>query len=381
MAFYPPSGSAQQLVMTTNVQLDYPYSTNTTNTTVTDIIDISATVPSLNVYLPNAQLTGPGFSIAFNNVGTNDIDIILNDGVTVLYAIAPSQAISIYLYDNTTVNGNWRIVEVGGGVSAISSLTIESTDTSINVANGAVTSPSGTVDITLPSIISSITELGSTIPGVVVINQGELAPWNVTLIVGTSNITIVNPDGANFGAPIEISLDDSVVISQLQAGNVIINNDSITNTDANGVLSVTSNGANSALNLNSVLITPSGKISGVTELEMETGSEFKSANVSKAWCRFTNTSGTIAVTSAYNISSVTLNAGQYTITFIDAMANIEYAVFISCANNNSSPPLQTRMGYDIIKQEGSLVIVLTDSSGENLLDIPEGVSVMVYSLT
>jgi hypothetical protein len=381
MAFYPPSGSAQQLVMTTNVQLDYPYSTNTTNTTVTDIIDISATVPSLNVYLPNAQLTGPGFSIAFNNVGANDIDIVLNDGVTILYSIAPSQAISIYLYDNTTVNGNWRIVEVGGGVSAISSLTIESTDTSINVANGAVTSPSGTVDITLPSIISSITELGSTIPGVVVINQGELAPWNVTLIVGTSNITIVNPDGANFGAPIEISLDDSVVISQLQAGNVIINNDSITNTDANGVLSVTSNGANSALNLNSVLITPSGKISGVTELEMETGSEFKSANVSKAWCRFTNTSGTIAVTSAYNISSVTLNAGQYTITFIDAMANIEYAVFISCANNNSSPPLQTRMGYDIIKQEGSLVIVLTDSSGENLLDIPEGVSVMVYSLT
>ena len=381
MAFYPPSGSAQQLVMTTNVQLDYPYSTNTTNTTVTDIIDISATVPSLNVYLPNAQLTGPGFSIAFNNVGANDIDIVLNDGVTVLYSIAPSQAISIYLYDNTTVNGNWRIVEVGGGVSAISSLTIESTDTSINVANGAVTSPSGTVDITLPSIISTITELGSTIPGVVVINQGELVPWNVTLIVGTNNITIVNPDGANFGAPIEISLDDNVVISQLQAGNVIVNNNSITNTDTDGILSVTSNGANSTLNLNSVLITPGGDLSGINSLVIE--NTFSSPNVSKAWCRFTNTSGTIATTSLYNVSTVTYNAtnGQYTISFTTNMGTVEYGVFISCANNNSTPPLQTRMGYDIIKQVDSVVIVLTDSSGENLLDIPEGVSVMVYSLT
>ena len=382
MAFYPPSGSAQQLVMTANVQLDYPYSTDTSNTTVTDIIDISATVPALNVYLPNAQLTGPGFSIAFNNVGVNDIDIVLNDGITVLYSIAPSQAISIYLYDNTTVNGNWRIVEVGGGVSAISSLTIDSPDSSITVANGTVTSPSGTVDLTLPPLIATITELTTSL-GFVTFNGTGPSPWSVNIIAGSDNIGVNNGDGELLGDPIIISLDDPVVVSEVQAGNVNISNNLITNTDANSVLSVTSNGANSTLNLNSILITPGGKISGITELEMETGSEFKSNNVSKAWCRFTNTSGTIAITSAYNIDFVTYAplTGQYTISFVANMANVEYGVFISCANNNSTPPLQTRIGYDIIKQVGSVVIVLTDAAGEMLLDIPEGVSVSIYSLT
>ena len=381
MAFYPPSGSCQELVMTANVQLDYPYSTNTSNTTVTNIIDISATVINLKVILPNSQLTGPGFSIAFNNVGVNDIDIVLNDGTTVLYSIAPSQAISIYLYANSTVNGNWRIVEVGGGVSAISSLTIESTDASINVANGTVTSPSGTVDITLPSIISKITELGALIPGVVIINPLALSPWYITYIVGGTGITITNPDGANFGEPIVVSLDDPVVVSEVQAGNVIINNNLITNTDANGVLNVTSNGANSTLNLNSVLITPAGNVSGISSLTIE--DIFTSPNVSKAWCRFSSTSGTIAPLSLYNVSAITYNDtnGQYTISFTTNMGTIDYGVFISCSNNNSTPPLQTRMGYDIIKQVDSVVIVLTDSSGEILADIPEGVSVMVYSLT
>lgn len=381
MAFYPPSGSCQELVMIANVQLDYPYSTNTTNTIITDIIDISATVIDLKVILPNAQLTGPGFSIAFNNVGTNDIDIVLNDGVTVLYSIAPSQAISIYLYANSTVNGNWRIVEVGGGVSAISSLTIKSTDLSIDVTDGNVTSPSGTVDLTLPSIISTITELNTFIPGIVVVKPGDLSPWSVNLIAGDTNITVTNGDSALLDDPIVISLDDPVVVSEVRAGNVIINNDLITNTDVDGILSIRSNGVNSTLELNSILINPAGNVSGISSLAIE--DTIISPNVSKAWCRFSNTSGTIATTPLYNVSAVTYNAtnGQYTISFTTNMGTVEYGVFISCANNNSSPPIQTRMGYDIIKQLDSVTIILTDAAGVMLADIPEGVSVMVYSLT
>jgi len=381
MAFYPPSGSAQQLVMTANVQLDYPYSANTSNTTVTDIIDVSATVPALNVYLPNAQLTGPGFSIAFNNVGINAINIVLNDGVTVLYSISPNQAISVYLYDNTTLTGSWRIVEVGGGVSAISALTIESTDTSINVVNGNVTSPSGTVDITLPPIVSAITKLSTFVPGVAIVKPGELSPWSVSSIVGGDNIDVNNGDGAILGAPIEISITNPVIVNGMRAGNVIIDNNLITNIDVNSILSVTSNGVNSALNLNSILITPSGNVSGISNLAIE--DTFTSPNVSKAWCRFTNTTGTISPISLYNVSTITYNVnnGQYTILFINNMNSVEYGVFISCANNNSTPPLQTRIGYDIIKRLDSVVIILTDGSGEILPDIPEGVSVMVYSLT
>lgn len=381
MAFYPPSGSSQQLVMVVNVQLDYPYSTNTSNTTITDIIDISTALANLKLILPDAQLTGPGFSIAFNNVGASAINIVLNDGLTVLYAIAPSQAINVYLYDNGTVNGNWRIIEVGGGVSAISSLVIKSTDTSINVTNGNVTSPSGTVDITLPSIVSKITSLTAFIPGIVVVKPNDTSPWSVNLMAGGNNITVTNGDSAILNEPIVVSLDDPVVLSKIQAGNISISNNIITNTDVNGVVSVTSNGASSVLNLNSVLITPSGNVSGISNLSIE--NTFTAPNVSKAWCRFSNTTGTISAISRYNVSTIAYTAlnGQYVISFINNMANIDYGVFISCANNNSTPPLQTRMGYDIIKQLDSVIIVLTDAAGEMLLDIPEGVSVMIYSLT
>lgn len=62
------------------------------------------------------------------------------------------------------------------------------------------------------------------------------------------------------------------------------------------------------------------------------------------------------------------------------MGNTNYGVFISCANNNSTPPLPPRIGYDVVKQLNSVTIVLTDSAGEMLADIPEGVSVMIFSV-
>jgi hypothetical protein len=85
---------------------------------------------------------------------------------------------------------------------------------------------------------------------------------------------------------------------------------------------------------------------------------------------------------SYGILGVTYNSSnyQYTINFTTPMGNVNYGVFITCANNNSTPPLQTRLGYDVIRQTTSVTIVLTDSSGEILPDIPEGVSVMIFSL-
>ncbi len=378
MAFYPPNGSCQELVMTANVQLDYPYSAGTSNTTVTDIIDVSATVANLKIILPNSQLTGPGFSIAFNNVGTNAFDIVLNDGITVLSTINPNNAITTYLYNNTTVNGNWRIVQVGGGVSAISSLTVESTDASINIVDGVVTSPSGVVDITLPSLISKITELSTFIPGIVAIDPNATSPWSITLFTGGNNISVENGDGAT-GITV-IDLDDTISLTQITAGNIVVNNDLITNTDANGILNIVSNGANSHLNLNGILIDVAGNISNVGNITID--GTFKSLNTANAWCRFSNTSSAIAVLSAYNVSDVVYNSSnfQYTITFINPMINVDYGVFINCANNNSTPPLQTRIGYDVIRQLNSVTIVLTDAAGEMLQDIPEGVSVVIFSL-
>tara|TARA_R110000782_G_scaffold184080_1_gene274304 strand:+ start:367 stop:750 length:384 start_codon:yes stop_codon:yes gene_type:complete len=54
--------------------------------------------------------------------------------------------------------------------------------------------------------------------------------------------------------------------------------------------------------------------------------------MAKAWVNFNGTvagsvSGTVAINSAYNVSSITDNAtGDYTITFTTAMANANYSI-------------------------------------------------------
>ena len=379
MAFYPPQASCQVLTLTVNVQLDYPYSANTNNLTVTDMIDVSATSPNLNIFLPNSTLTSPGFSVTFNNVGTNSFDVVLNDGVTLLTTVDQGDVITVYLYSNPNANGNWRVIPFGSGVNAISTLGIASSDTSIIVTNGEITPPGGTIDVKLPLLISKTQTLTSTGPGIVTMNPSETSPWGVTTLSNGSNITISNAN-ASTGSP-TISLNENVSIVQLTAGNIIIENNLITNTntDPNAILNITSNGTASHLNLNSVSIDVSGN---VTLNNLTTEGTFESPNVPKAWCRFSNTSGTISTQSTFNVSSVALNTSnkQYTVVFTTPMENNDYTVFISCSNNHSISPLQTRIGYDISKNTNSVVIVLADGAGEMLSDIHEGVSVMIMSI-
>ena len=367
--------------MDTDIQLDYPYSINTSNTTIASFMDLSATTAGLYLILPDSTNTNTGLVINFNNVGVNPIDIVLNDGVTLLFTIDVGAITSIYLCDNTTSNGSWRIAPFGNGVSAISNFTLQSTANSIDVTNGNITPPGGVIDIELPTFLSSINSLTDLIPGVVVVNATAPTPWYVTYIVGDSNITVTNSDGSNFGEPIVIALDSSVNITQLTVGNIVISGDLKTNTDPDEVLSITSNGSNSVVNINGVTIDTSRNISGLNNLVVE--GALSSPFISKAWCRFSNTSGVIAEISYCNVSSVTYDAitFQYTINFTAPMGNIDYGVTITCSNNNSTPPLQTRIGYDIIRQLDSVVIVLSDASGEMLADIPEGVTVTIFSLT
>ena len=376
MAFFPSTDTAKEITLTANIQLDYPYSANLANVTVADMMDVTATIGNLNIFLPDATQTTPGFSISFNNVGANSFNIVLNDQATLLTAVAAGKVLTVYLYDTTTPNGSWRIIPFGAGVNGISELTLTSSDDSITVTGSPVSPPSGTLDIKLPALIAALSTLATGTAGILALDP-ETNTWSLISLVNGGNIVVTNPTGTT-GNP-AISLNNNISVTQITAGNIIISNDLITNADSGGVLSITSNGTNSALNLNSVLVDGEGNVTGVNNLSIE--GIFNSPNTAKAWCRFNNTSGQIATQSTYNVSSVSYNSSnhQYTISFQNAMGNLNYGVFISCANNNSTPPLAPRIGYDVVKQLNSVTIVLTDSSGEMLPDIPEGVSVMIFS--
>lgn len=379
MAYYPPNGSAKELIMDTDIQLDYPYSANTNNFTVADIIEVTAAEDNLKIILPNATESGPGFTITFNNVGVDAVNIVLFDGTTALTTLAAGDIKTVYISDSLTSNGIWRVLGPAGGSNGINNLVIDSTNNSINVAGSPVTNPGGTVDLTLPPIIANITELSSFVAGIVLINPTANTPWSIGIIAGDSNITVDNGDGADSGAPIVVKLDNNIALGEVTAGNIVINNNTISNTDVDGVVNINSNGTNSNIGLNGVQIDKNRNITNINNISI--AGTFTASGIAKAWCRFTNTTGTIVMTASENVSGVTLdtNNSQYTITFTTPLSTTEYAVGITCANNNSTSPLQTRIGYDIIRTVNHVVIVLADVSGEMLADLPEGVSVTIYS--
>ncbi len=380
MAYYPPNGDYTQLNMTEDVYLDYPYSADVSKTTVTDIMDINALNPNLSIILPDSTETGPGFSIAFNNVGNTPVDILLNDGVTGLLSMGVGAAVTIYLTKNNDANGLWRIMAFGNGVPAISNFSIDSPNDSINITNGTITNPGGTVSIDVSTLINKLNVLSTSAAGIVVYNDQETDPWYITLLAGGSNLNVTNGDGAIAGNPIAINLDNNIEVDSVTSGNVNITNNQITNVAENADLMIDTTGV-SAIVLNGVRIDNNGNITNITSLNATTS--FIAPNITRAWCRFTNTSGTLVLTSSYNVSSISYDSltYQYTINFTNPMGASEYGVFISCANNNSTPPLQTRVGYDVVRTDEYVNIVLADLSGEMLADFPEGVSVMIYSLT
>lgn len=381
MAYYPPNGSYAQVDMATNVYLDYPYSADTSKTTVQDLMGINATVAALSLILPDATETGPGFSIAFSNIGANAVSIKLNDATTQLVNLAVGASLAITLSDSTTANGTWLILPLGNGVPAISTFTVNSPNSSINVTNGTVITPSGTVSLDVSNVINKVNVLATAAEtGIVIYNNTDPDLWYINLVAGYGNINVTNGNGSDFANPIGINLDENIEITSAKVGNINIATNQITNTANNEDLVIGSTGTSYTI-INGVKIDTNGNISNIASLSALTA--FIGPNIPKAWCRFTNTSGTIVVTAAYNVSGVVYDSlnHQYTISFTAAMGSTEYGVNISCANNNSSPPLQTRVGYDVVRTTESVAIVLADLSGEILPDFPEGVTVTIYSLT
>ena len=380
MAYFPSVSNCKQLTINTDIQLDYPYSVTQGNIAITDVFDTTATIPDLDIILPDASETTPGFSVSFNNVGTNSFKIVLHDKTTLLDTVAVGEFKTFYVYDVTTSNGSWRVIKTGDGQSGISNLEIKSLDNSVNITGSPVSNPGGEVDLSLDNLIAKLKILNNIEPGVLLLDRNKPDIWSTGSIVGDNNITVENYDGSA-GSVIIVKLDSSITLTEITSGNVKIKGNTITNTNINNDLLLTSNGATSRANINGILVDKNRNLSNINNITIL--GAYIAPNVAKSWCRFTNTSGTISLTSAVNVSSVTYNNsnGQYTINFTTPMGSTEYGVEITCSNNNSQTPLVPRIGQDIIRTPNSVTIVVINSSGEMIQDFPEGVTVTVYSLT
>lgn len=113
---YPSEISYSAITLTTNVTLSWPEETSTNQNLATRIIDVTATLAGLSVNLPDANKTGTGNTILFNNRGANTFTVRNAVGTQVI-TIAPGTLWQVYLSDNSTVAGTWRSLQYGASIS------------------------------------------------------------------------------------------------------------------------------------------------------------------------------------------------------------------------------------------------------------------------
>lgn len=102
--------------MIADVTLEWPIEQAITPLVVANIIDVSASTPGLAIHLPSAIEASTGYVALFNNIGANNVNVQAADG-SVIVSLTPGTVWQIYLIDNSTVAGSWRIFQFGASVS------------------------------------------------------------------------------------------------------------------------------------------------------------------------------------------------------------------------------------------------------------------------
>jgi len=107
----------EALTISANTELDWPINGTTSTDVVAAIIQVTATVGSLKLYLPSALQVSTGQSVLIQNIGAITFTVTDISGNTIV-SIASGIAQYIFLTNNTTNNGTWSTVTFGAGTSS-----------------------------------------------------------------------------------------------------------------------------------------------------------------------------------------------------------------------------------------------------------------------
>lgn len=220
----PSQVGYEELTISADTFLQWPINGNTTNV-VANIIDTTATVGSLKIYLAPATEVSTGQTVLFRNIGVNSFTVVDNSGNTIV-TIASGVAEYIYLTDNSTVDGVWESVTLGAGTSAANAATLagyglKAVNTTLNTITPVVTFSSslamtptaqsklyvwtgGAGTVTLPDASSSgagwyvvIKNDGTGILNIA-LNPGDLIDGNVSAQLQISESLVIVSDGLDY---------------------------------------------------------------------------------------------------------------------------------------------------------------------------------------
>ena len=112
---YPSQVSYLALSLTEDVALSWPLDANTSADVAARIIDVTPS-GAYSIFMPAGDESGVGQTTLFNNLGPDTITIKDSTGGT-LISIDQGQQWQIYLTDNTTAAGSWRVFRYGAATA------------------------------------------------------------------------------------------------------------------------------------------------------------------------------------------------------------------------------------------------------------------------
>lgn len=112
----PSQVGYEELTLSNDTFLQWPINGNNADV-VANIIQVTATMAGLKLYLPSAQQVSTGQSVLIQNIGATPFTVTDISGNTII-SIASGIAEYIFLTDNTTDNGTWSTVTFGAGTSS-----------------------------------------------------------------------------------------------------------------------------------------------------------------------------------------------------------------------------------------------------------------------
>lgn len=135
---YPSEISYSSVALATDIVLSWPEETSTNVNLATRIMDVTPATSGLSIVLPDANKTGTGNTILFNNRGSNTFTVRDATGVQVI-TVAAGTLWQVYLTNNSTVAGTWQSLQYGATTSIANASALAGTGI---VAVGALLSQS-----------------------------------------------------------------------------------------------------------------------------------------------------------------------------------------------------------------------------------------------
>jgi hypothetical protein len=118
-AIYPSDVSYLAISLSADTVLEWPLETSTANDVAASIIDVTPTAAGYSITLPPADNTGTGQTVLFNNVGGSDPFFIKDAAGNTIATIDFGEQWQIYLADNTTAAGVWRVYRYGASTATV----------------------------------------------------------------------------------------------------------------------------------------------------------------------------------------------------------------------------------------------------------------------